>query len=309
MLGIIIGLPSDLKLQDFLTDIKLRLLNTTTGDSLSAAASYRATILFQMYIDDGILQELSRGQTYMLYPSTDSSSNLRPLVNGNEHGIPMRIHLESDSGHPIEIDFRLTTFLVGDAGGRIHCSFDSSGISCEQTGEQWNPRQKRLLIPGRSRLLTVLAGIVVEVADTTTDETYVGRIIPIVRDGETGAGINFGSGPGDSWQPLFTLTLDHTTGTDENYSQILPRNFELLQNYPNPFNPSTVIGYSLPKSTFVSVRVYDLLGREVGTIVSEKQEAGQHGALFNGDGLSSGVYFYRIQTVGFVQTKKMLFLR
>ena len=89
----------------------------------------------------------------------------------------------------------------------------------------------------------------------------------------------------------------------------VPQHFSLSQNYPNPFNPSTVIEYSLPKATFVSVRVYDLLGREVGSIVSERQGAGRHEALFNGDGLSSGVYFYRIQTPEFIQAKKMLYMR
>ena len=91
--------------------------------------------------------------------------------------------------------------------------------------------------------------------------------------------------------------------------QQLPAAYQLRQNYPNPFNPSTTIGYELPKSSIVKLSVFDVLGREVSALVNERREAGVHEVKFDGSGISSGVYFYRIEAGGFVQTRKLLLLR
>jgi hypothetical protein len=91
----------------------------------------------------------------------------------------------------------------------------------------------------------------------------------------------------------------------------LPTEFRLEQNYPNPFNPETVISYQLPVSSHVSLKIYDLLGREVATLVNEVQQAGAHHSQFSvrNSTLSSGVYLYRIQAGQFVQSKKMILLK
>lgn len=80
----------------------------------------------------------------------------------------------------------------------------------------------------------------------------------------------------------------------------------LLENYPNPFNPSTTIRYQLPKPGMVSVKVYDVLGQEVATLVNSYQESGTHTVNFNGDHLASGIYFYRLTAPGITIVKKML---
>jgi Tol biopolymer transport system component len=96
----------------------------------------------------------------------------------------------------------------------------------------------------------------------------------------------------------------------------IPTHFELFQNYPNPFNPATTIGYSLQSDSHVELRLYDILGREVTTLVNEVQTAGHHSVRFDAGGLASGVYFYRIaihsdklQSGGFVETKKMILIK
>jgi hypothetical protein len=89
----------------------------------------------------------------------------------------------------------------------------------------------------------------------------------------------------------------------------IPSRFELLQNYPNPFNPTTTIKYDLPSASRVELRLYDLLGREVTTLVNEVQTAGYHSVRFDASGLASGVYFYRMKAGEFTQTKRMLLLR
>ncbi len=89
----------------------------------------------------------------------------------------------------------------------------------------------------------------------------------------------------------------------------LPRSFELGQNYPNPFNPTTVISYQLPVSSDIKLVIYDMLGRELQTLVNTKQEAGRYSLSFNASTLASGVYFYRLQAGTFSQTKKMLLIK
>ncbi len=89
----------------------------------------------------------------------------------------------------------------------------------------------------------------------------------------------------------------------------LPKTFALEQNYPNPFNPTTVIGYQLPVASNVSLKVYDVLGREVMTLVNGRQDAGAYNITLNGLNLSSGIYFYRLQAGNFVATKKMMLVK
>jgi arabinogalactan endo-1,4-beta-galactosidase len=85
--------------------------------------------------------------------------------------------------------------------------------------------------------------------------------------------------------------------------------FNLYQNYPNPFNPKTLINYSIPQADFVSLKVYDILGDEVVTLVNEYKTAGNYSIEFNGNNLSSGVFFYRIKTGNFFDTKKLILMR
>ncbi|HVN49493.1 MAG TPA: T9SS type A sorting domain-containing protein [Bacteroidota bacterium] len=89
----------------------------------------------------------------------------------------------------------------------------------------------------------------------------------------------------------------------------LPEKFLLLQNYPNPFNPTTTIRYQLPAASNVSLKVYDILGREVAFLVNEKQNAGAHQVSFNANKLSSGAYFYKIQAGTYISVKKMVLLK
>jgi hypothetical protein len=88
-----------------------------------------------------------------------------------------------------------------------------------------------------------------------------------------------------------------------------PWTYSLSQNYPNPFNPTTVIGYQLPSAGEVRLVVYDLLGREIKLLVNEKMPAGTHTVEFDGGGLSSGVYFYRLSAGSFIQSRGMILLK
>jgi len=89
----------------------------------------------------------------------------------------------------------------------------------------------------------------------------------------------------------------------------LPKAFALEQNYPNPFNPSTIIKYSIPSASNVSLKIYDILGNEVANLVNEKKEAGSYQVQFDGSRLTSGVYFYKLQAEGVALTKKLLLMK
>ncbi|MCX6150897.1 MAG: phosphodiester glycosidase family protein [Ignavibacteriales bacterium] len=89
----------------------------------------------------------------------------------------------------------------------------------------------------------------------------------------------------------------------------LPNDFSLDQNYPNPFNPNTKIGFSLPKDGIATLKIYDILGRELAELINKELPAGHHIFTFNAHGVPSGIYFYKLQSSGYAQVKKMLLLK
>jgi hypothetical protein len=89
----------------------------------------------------------------------------------------------------------------------------------------------------------------------------------------------------------------------------VPAVFSLGQNFPNPFNPETTIRYTLPSRSHVLLAVYNALGGRVAVLAEGEQESGFHEVRFDGSALASGVYFYRLQSTGFVQTKKLSLLK
>jgi hypothetical protein len=90
---------------------------------------------------------------------------------------------------------------------------------------------------------------------------------------------------------------------------LIPDKFDLSQNFPNPFNPSTLIKYQLPKSSQVTLKIYNVLGDEVATLVNEEKPAGSYEVIFNSAKIASGTYFYKLQAGSFVETKKMILLK
>ncbi|HYQ87205.1 MAG TPA: T9SS type A sorting domain-containing protein, partial [Bacteroidota bacterium] len=112
------------------------------------------------------------------------------------------------------------------------------------------------------------------------------------------------NGGGVYRRPLSEMITAVRTLSDD-----LPMEFGLQQNYPNPFNPSTTFSFSLPFRSFVSLKVFDVLGREVSTLLSKELSAGWHSRRWEAPGFSSGVYLYRLQAGTFVETRKLILLR
>jgi photosystem II stability/assembly factor-like uncharacterized protein len=116
----------------------------------------------------------------------------------------------------------------------------------------------------------------------------------------------------DPFNPLRTVSL---TGVGvgpvgiTQYSSEIPTEYELSQNFPNPFNPSTQIKFAIPKNGLVTLKIFDLLGREIATLVNETKEAGYYIVDFDASGFSSGMYFYKIESNGYSNVKKMMMIK
>lgn len=124
-------------------------------------------------------------------------------------------------------------------------------------------------------------------------------------DGRTDIAISSSS---DSLYVLYNLG-GGVVGIQDQEIEEIPTSFSLEQNFPNPFNPTTTIQYSLPQAGNISLKIYNLLGEEVKTLVNDYQEAGKHSVQFNANNLASGIYFYRLQAGSFIQTKKMILIK
>ncbi|MBI1931308.1 MAG: T9SS type A sorting domain-containing protein [Ignavibacteriales bacterium] len=107
-----------------------------------------------------------------------------------------------------------------------------------------------------------------------------------------------------------TLSLTNKiTGIGNSQGSLLPTEYKLEQNYPNPFNPTTTISYQIPVNKHITIKVYDVLGREIATLIDEYKPAGIYKLEFNASRLVSGVYFYKLRAGSFVETRKMIIMR
>jgi len=112
-----------------------------------------------------------------------------------------------------------------------------------------------------------------------------------------------------TWSEVFTLVMEGTGSVGVEEKEKIPTEFSLSQNYPNPFNPNTIIRFSVPQTTLTTLVVYDMLGREVTTLVNEVMSAGVHEVGFNASNLPSGIYFYCMKAGVFSETRRMILLR
>jgi hypothetical protein len=107
------------------------------------------------------------------------------------------------------------------------------------------------------------------------------------------------------FEQVAPFAIDNLNTGIENENE-MPSSFSLIQNFPNPFNPTTTIKYQIPELSFVTIKVYDVLGNEITTLVNEEKPIGIYTIEFDASNLPSGIYFYKLQSSNFTQTKKMI---
>ncbi|OGU77652.1 MAG: hypothetical protein A2W11_04165 [Ignavibacteria bacterium RBG_16_35_7] len=130
-----------------------------------------------------------------------------------------------------------------------------------------------------------------------------------INPGYHSSGITvYSSHAGEMERMFIPINLDYVTGIAGEQSDV-PDEYQLYQNYPNPFNPSTTIKYDLKEKSFVELKLYDILGREIDVLVNKEQSAGRYELEFDASNLASGIYFYRIQAGEYVSVKKMLLMK
>ena len=132
--------------------------------------------------------------------------------------------------------------------------------------------------------------------------------LSIALDGSGNVYVTGGSIGSETYYDYATIKYSQTTGVYQTTSD-LPENYSLSQNYPNPFNPSTTIEFTLSSRSFVSLKVFDVIGKEVAVLVSEDLSAGNHRRQWNATNMPNGVYFYCLQAGSFIETKTLVLLK
>lgn len=208
--------------------------------------------------------------------------------------------------------FKDTIFLAGYMAGDT-----ATVIRSTDGGGTW---QKSLQLPYRSRLRKIcfpdnMHGYAVGDTGLIVKTTNAGLNWSVLNSGTRKRlnGVSFinkdtGIVVGDSGIVLTTYTGGILT-TVENNSSVYANNFVLKQNYPNPFNPRTNIAYEISNKNFVTLKVFDIAGKEIETLVNEVVPSGKHKAVFNAEDLPSGIYFYELISGNFRYVRKMILLR
>jgi len=209
--------------------------------------------------------------------------NQDQLNNGKIQYFPA-IHVDEDGGiNIIFYDDRNTTS-------------DSTGVflaRSEDGGNNW----REFEISDHNFKPTPIAVAGGKMGDNIDITSSNGKLWPVWMDNSTGI------------YQIWTVPIEISSVSVDQQSENFIKNFQLEQNYPNPFNPVTIIKYRIAKYGYVIMKVFDVLGNEVATLVNKEKPAGEYEVVFSGNGLPSGIYFYKITAGSFSETRKMLLLK
>jgi len=226
-----------------------------------------------------------------LYVSSYSGDNVRKFdQNGNDQGI----FVSSNLAGPTNIWFDNNgDLLVVDYNGTAVKRYNSSGNYLNDFITGLGSAEGVGFFPNGNILIGNGATSSVKMFDSNGN--YIEDLIP--------------SGSGGLMTPNAVVIRQSNLLSVPGESSLKNISFKLEQNYPNPFNPSTVISYHLPVTSKVTLKVYNVLGKEIVTLVNEELAAGEHKVEFNSTGLPSGIYFYQLKAENYIETKKMTLLK
>jgi len=222
--------------------------------------------------------------------------------------------LSSSTKAQLNHSFALNFPVIGRTSGGtliVACDYFQQGVT---DGEGWN--YSDIVVCATTNNGTTWTQVVNVTNSPTIDERYVGistfnpngwAYLQFQEDEIPGTSFSGDNRPvSRNYQKFLKFNLSLLSISEQNQK---PKRFSLSQNYPNPFNPSTSISFTLPNETNVTLKVYNILGKEIATLANERRSQGEHTVVFNGNKFSSGVYFYRIQTGRYSEMKKMVLIK
>lgn len=265
---------------------------------------FNDSVLFVLDIDRNILKSIDGGNSFYIVDTTKSS---------NYPQVPKIIY-DSDSTHIYRASYsfngtsHIQSLFVSDNKGETdswtkkYTGFNSITIDYSETGVLYIAEENKILISNNyGNSFSIFKNL-----DSTIVDIYK----------KPGSNLLYAATRNDIFEitPTSTNSIKDILVSVDEEKNIIPSNFALYQNYPNPFNPSTTISYSIPiletgYIPSVQLKIYDVLGREITTLVNEEKPAGTYEVKFNAINLPSGIYFYRLQVGKFFETKKMILLR
>ena len=299
-----------------------------TYKTIESLASNRENYIFAADLHYGIYRSSNEGENWMqihnglpldtvnnsimacfafnsiskIFAVTSLGDNYESLDNG-DNWVKMNLSLTSDL---------VTAFALNSQGHLYAGTANGKVLESADNGESW--LQKDILTIFRINGLAV----------NSNDELFAYASDGVYRSVNDGASwIQINSGLINKYVLSFLINKSgyafagisqggvyrSSVSTTSIIENINPQDYSLSQNYPNPFNPTTIIGYSIPKASFVTLKVYDILGREIATLVNAEKSFGNYNVEFNGSGLSSGIYFYKLQTGDYSSVKKMVLIK
>jgi ligand-binding sensor domain-containing protein len=258
-----------------------------------ASAGLTEKNIYSLVASDG---DLFAGTVDGLFHSTDDGAHWSPFTTGLTHSGPL-LTVEALSVCDTNL-FACTPDCGLFVSSTKHADWTSTGLT--------NTQVKSLAVSGTNIFAATQNGIFLSSNNGMTwndvsDDSAMIDVYTLIVNGD-----NLFAGTANGiWRRSITETTTHAalTGTR------IPSAFALAQNYPNPFNPTTTLSFSLPTRSFVTLKVYDALGREISVIVSEELPAGSHTRQWNAAGLPSGVYFYRLQAGTCSTSLKLMLLK
>jgi len=304
-LGINVNIPANSG-NDWYGDrpIYVTAIDSVQKDTVSLNAYYLVSVYSRETGDfDGAVRGLSKGATYALDPE---HSTIQPVVNGKESGVPLMFKLGIMPCGAVNYQFALPSVLNGPLGQTIACSFDTNSLYWTEGHLRLDPESTKCLPSDSGGFITLMLGITTVIPSQAPSGDYSAPVYMNLQ--------YCGFYGKRNRTSLRTLEVASYTVTVVGASSLLdavaaPREYSLGQNYPNPFNPSTVIRYTLPRESDVQLRIFDVLGRDVTTLVDGRKPAGEYTIRWDAVSVPGGLYFYRVVAGSWSGTKKMLLVR
>ena len=232
-------------------------------------------------------------ESYSVYFT--SSFDFVQNPTGTGHEVTLRLHIRDSVGNI----FQTNDLVLADTFSGGWATWSGINLNIDSPGKYIF---SHYLVGGYDSL-QVSSGISCDLnAGYSIGERY-GKYV--VNDSDA---VSWGDWSNHPWDANFWL-IGTLLPTNVENDKALPTEFNLEQNYPNPFNPSTTIQYQIPQDGMVKLKIYDILGAEVATLVNEEKVAGKYVVNFNASSFTSGVYFYKIQSGSFINSKKMILLK